>query len=240
MSLQLRRVPIHGTTGYQLWSTSHDIPVTPVFAYPSELKAYLRERGVEGAFATLSAADADTLVDVEWCPTKECVLDGQVPNGAEFLARVRKQMTWDEVAIRARNESSTDVFVQINEGDSVTGVFLGEPYTYAGHQKNGPYLDPYEVCTGTQPCMYCQNGLKSQLRILLNFYSEHRMRVLDCSVQLFKEVFYVREKYGLDKWEFSVRYEKQRYTVLPERELEPWLKYEISLTALHDLYSLKG
>ena len=104
---------------------------------------------------------------------------------------------WEEIRQRLgpdRDNSSGQLIFA--PGDAAIVTFIGEPYAY---EKDG------------------------ELRVRINVLRPGRKRCdwWEMGVAEFRVLYNVREKYGLDKWEYEIlRQAEGSYRILPERVIE--------------------
>lgn len=79
--------------------------------------------------------------------------------------------------MKFKSMERTNKFLKLNDGDSVTGVFVGDPCEFRQHFVDGKS----EVCDGND-CVHCQNGQKSSFRFRVNFID-----VKDFAVYIFEQ-----------------------------------------------------
>ena len=147
-----------------------------------------------------------------------------------------------EALAEKHDQASDGLFVKLtNDGDKVTGVFVGEPYAREVHWSGERYVS----CLG-EGCSYCASGKKPSLRVTVNFFQlpERSLKVIEGGIGWFKDLVKVREKYGLDNWSFEIERHgekgnpKTTYSILPEEKLAADVQQEIAKLALHELASL--
>jgi len=99
--------------------------------------------------------------------------------------------SWDDIEKRAEEAAKQGgIFVRLKDGESVVGLFCGEPHSYE------------TVWTGKASELYDEQkhaGMKPTLRIALNFFTGGAMKVIDLNATTFRKLCQARHKYGLDK-----------------------------------------
>ena len=153
---------------------------------------------------------------------------------------------WDSAIDRAAKNipicaNQDPLFTLAHDGDEVTLVILGDPYSYEMTYDEGRHHTKLYTIE-PKP-----RGSKFVVRIAINVavYSTKTVMVLDSSPPLFKEIIAVRNKYGLDKWAFVVsrRYGTPdqtlamhtSYSALPEHQLTDAERAEFVSLPLHNL-----
>ncbi|HEY1697943.1 MAG TPA: hypothetical protein VGG39_37545 [Polyangiaceae bacterium] len=136
-----------------------------------------------------------------------------------------------------KHVSAGGIFVRLqNDGDKIVGVFCGEPHAREVYWDGEKYADsPPE---GSAP--------KPTLRVALNFFvpADGAMKIIEGGTAWFKDLLEVRDKYGLDKWNFEVKRRgkkgdtKTRYTILPDAPVDDPLRTRIAAAGMHDLRSV--
>ncbi len=147
-------------------------------------------------------------------------------------------MTRRRVRLAERHTSS--IFVRLaNDGDKVVGVFVGDPYPREVVWTGEKYLD----VKNPEAEKYLKKGRSSSLRVATNLYipAENVVKVYEMGAVVFKDVFKLRDKYGLDTWAFEIERHggkgdnKTSYTILPEQRLDDTMRRKIAQLELHDL-----
>jgi hypothetical protein len=152
---------------------------------------------------------------------------------------------WDKAkSLADKHASQGSIFVRLqNDGDTVVGVFCGEPYAREVYWDGEKYVEA--SADGPPP------GATSKtpsLRVALNFYvpSEGTMKIVEGGTQWFRDLVNVREKYGLDKWLFEIKRHgkpkdpKTKYTILPEEKIDDALRATLARVATHDLAQMSA
>jgi hypothetical protein len=146
---------------------------------------------------------------------------------------------WD-IAKQMAERHTSSIFVRLaNDGDKVIGVFVGDPYPREVVWTGEKYLDVKRP----EAEKYLKKGRSSSLRVATNLYipAENVVKVYEMGAVVFKDVFKLRDKYGLDKWAFEIERHggkgdnKTSYTTLPELRLDDAMRREIAQLELHDL-----
>ncbi len=145
---------------------------------------------------------------------------------------------WDRAKQLAdKHASSNGLFVRLaNDGEKAVGVFCGAPYAREVLWTGDKYV-PYEENNAEH------KGKRPSLRVAINFYSldDGDMKIIEGGSQWFRDIAKVREKYGLDKWQFEIERHgasgdtKTTYSILPEQQVDAGLREKIAKHELHDL-----
>jgi hypothetical protein len=139
----------------------------------------------------------------------------------------------------AERHTSSNFLRLANDGDKVVGVFVGEPLSREVVWTGEKYLD----VKNPEAEKYLKKGRSSSLRVAMNFYipAEKAVKVYEMGAVVFKDVYKLRDKYGLDTWAFEIERHggkgdnKTSYTILPEQRLDDGMRREIAQLELHDL-----
>jgi hypothetical protein len=146
---------------------------------------------------------------------------------------------WD-IAKQMAERHTSSTFVRLaNDGDKVIGVFVGEPLAREVVWTGEKYLD----AKSPEAEKYLKKGRSSSLRVAMNIYvlAENVVKVYEMGATVFKDVFKLRDKYGLDTWAFEIERHggkgdnKTSYTILPEQRLDDAMRRKIAQLELHDL-----
>jgi hypothetical protein len=146
---------------------------------------------------------------------------------------------WDMAKQMAERHSSSNFVRLANDGDKVVGVFVGEPFSREVVWTGEKYLD----VKNPEAAKYLKKGRTASVRVAMNFYilAERVVRVYEMGAVVFKDVYKLRDKYGLDTWAFEIERHggkgdnKTSYTILPEQRLDDAMRREIAQLELHDL-----
>jgi hypothetical protein len=146
---------------------------------------------------------------------------------------------WDIAKQMAERHTSSTYVRLANDGDKVVGVFLGEPLAREVVWTGEKYLD----VKSPEAEKYLKKGRSSSLRVAMNIYvlAENVVKVYEMGATVFKDVFKLRDKYGLDTWAFEIERRgakgdnKTSYTILPEQRLDDAMRKQIAQLELHDL-----
>ena len=146
---------------------------------------------------------------------------------------------WDIAKQLAERHTSTTFLRLANDGDKVVGVFVGEPLAREVVWTGEKYLD----VKSPDAEKYLKKGRSSSLRVAMNIYvlAENVVKVYEMGATVFKDVFKLRDKYGLDTWAFEIERHggkgdnKTSYTILPEQRLDDAMRRKIAQLELHDL-----
>jgi hypothetical protein len=146
---------------------------------------------------------------------------------------------WDIAKQMAERHTSGTYLRLANDGDKVVGVFVGEPLSREVVWTGEKYLD----VRNPEAEKYLKKGRSSSLRVAMNIYvlAERAVKIYEMGAVVFKDVFKLREKYGLDTWAFEIERHggkgdnKTSYTILPEQRLDDAMRREIAQLELHDL-----
>jgi hypothetical protein len=143
---------------------------------------------------------------------------------------------WEQTEELAKQHEMGSTWLKLaNDKDSAVLVFLGEPYP-----REVCFVDgKYELFTPELKAA----GFKPSLRIAINvaLYGTREVKVLEQGMMFFKDLFKVREKYGLEKWCFEVQRNgaakdpKTTYSILPEHQLTPEEQEQFQSLPLNDL-----
>jgi hypothetical protein len=146
---------------------------------------------------------------------------------------------WD-IAKQMAERHTSSTFVRLaNDGDKVVGVFVGEPLSREVVWTGEKYLD----VRNPEAEKYLKKGRSSSLRVAMNIYipAEKSVKVYEMGAVVFKDVYKLRDKYGLDTWAFEIERHggkgdnKTSYTILPEQRLDDGIRRQIAQLELHDL-----
>jgi hypothetical protein len=146
---------------------------------------------------------------------------------------------WDIAKQMAERHTSSTFLRLTNDGDKVVGVFVGEPLSREVVWTGEKYLD----VKNPEAEKYLKKGRSSSLRVAMNIYvlAEKAVKVYEMGAVVFKDVYKLRDKYGLDTWAFEIERRgakgdnKTSYTILPEQRLDDATRREIAQLELHDL-----
>jgi hypothetical protein len=146
---------------------------------------------------------------------------------------------WDIAKQMAERHTSSNFLRLANDGDKVVGVFVGEPLSREVVWTGEKYLD----VKSPEAEKYLKKGRSSSLRVAMNIYvlAENVVKVYEMGATVFKGVFKLRDKYGLDTWAFEIERHggkgdnKTSYTILPEQRLDDAMRRKIAQLELHDL-----
>src|SRR5262249_6319306 len=143
----------------------------------------------------------------------------------------------EEMAKRVEQEGSLWLKLA-NDGDKAVVVFLGQPYPREVCFVDNKYV-PFDEARKA-------DGLKPTLKVAYNvaLLDSHDVKVFEQGMGFFKDLVKVRGKCGLGKWAFEVQRNgapkdpKTKYTILPERTLEPDEQKVFAALPQHDLAEL--
>jgi hypothetical protein len=146
---------------------------------------------------------------------------------------------WEHAKQMAERHTSSTFVRLANDGDKVVGVFVGEPLAREVVWTGEKYLD----AKSPEAEKYLKKGRSSSLRVAMNIYvlAENAVKVYEMGATVFKDVFKLRDKYGLDTWAFEIERHggkgdnKTSYTILPEQRLDDAMRRKIAQLELHDL-----
>jgi hypothetical protein len=146
---------------------------------------------------------------------------------------------WEHAKQMAERHTSSNFLRLANDGDKVVGIFVGEPYSREVVWTGEKYLD----VKNPEAEKYLKKGRSSSLRVAMNIYipAERKVKVYEMSAVVFKDVYKLRDKYGLDTWAFEIERHgskgdsKTSYTILPEQRLDDAMRRQIAQLELHDL-----
>jgi hypothetical protein len=155
-------------------------------------------------------------------------------------------MSWDDVQNRMeRADDEASLWVKLKaDGDSVVGVFRGDPYPHEVVWLGDRYVD----ADSPDAAPALKSGKRPSLRITINLAARTESgwtaKVLELSSAFFKDIFKVRDKYGLADWSFEIQRHgaakstSTTYSVLPEDRLTDDDKKAIEALDLIDLKAL--
>jgi hypothetical protein len=138
-----------------------------------------------------------------------------------------------------KHAADSGVFVRLaNNGDSVVGVFCGTPFAREVIWMG----DKYEFYDPESPA-HQATGKRPSMKVAINFYvlPQGEMKIIEGSSQWFRDLWAVREKYGLENWSFEIKRHgepkdpKTKYTILPEEKLAAEQRERIAKLELHDI-----
>jgi hypothetical protein len=146
---------------------------------------------------------------------------------------------WDTAKQMAERHTSTTFLRLANDGDKVVVVFVGEPLSREVVWTGEKYLD----VKNPEAEKYLKKGRSSSLRVAMNIYvlAEKAVKVYEMGAVVFKDVYKLRDKYGLDTWAFEIERRgakgdnKTSYTILPEQRLDDAMRKQLAQLELHDL-----
>ena len=146
---------------------------------------------------------------------------------------------WDIAKQMAERHTSTTFLRLANDGDKVVVVFVGEPLSREVVWTGEKYLD----VKSPEAEKYLKKGRSSSLRVAMNVYvlAERVVKVYEMGATVFKDVFKLRDKYGLDTWAFEIERRgakgdnKTSYTILPEQRLDDAMRKQLAQLELYDL-----
>lgn len=149
--------------------------------------------------------------------------------------------SWDDAEAKAEaHKKEGGLFCKLeNDGDSVVGIFMGDP------------LVREQVWTGQTYEAYDpekHKGEKVRLSFALNFYvpAEKDLKIIQGGVKWFDQVKKLRAKYGLDKWTFEITRSGAKgdaqttYTILPDEMIPESWQPSLAQLKLHDLEKIVG
>lgn len=149
--------------------------------------------------------------------------------------------SWDEAESKAEaHKKEAGIFCKLeNDGDSVVGIFMGDPFVREQVWTGQTYeaFDPVK-----------HKGEKVRLSFALNFYvpAEKQLKIIQGGVKWFDQVKKLRAKYGLDKWTFEITRSGAKgdaqttYTILPDEMIPDSWKPSLDQLKLHDLAKVVG
>jgi hypothetical protein len=146
---------------------------------------------------------------------------------------------WDMAKQMAERHTNSTFVRLANDGDKVVGVFVGEPLSREVVWTGEKYLD----VKNPEADKYLKKGRTASVRVAMNLYvlAEKAVKVYEMGAVVFKDVFKLRDKYGLDTWAFEIERHggkgdnKTSYSILPEQRLDDAMRREIAQLELHDL-----
>ncbi len=140
---------------------------------------------------------------------------------------------WDKLAQRA-DEMSDTMFVALEKGEKIAGVFIGEP-----HPKEVMWTGERYVELGSpEGKELIRHGKKPTFRAAINFFipAEDSVKIFEMSAPTFRTLFKMRRKYGLEGYAFEIeKQSKSKYSILPDAPLSERERAKIKTLELHDL-----
>jgi hypothetical protein len=139
-----------------------------------------------------------------------------------------------------QHAASGGIFVKLaNDGDKVSGCFVGSPYIREVVW-TGERYEPFDEDNTKQ------KGKRSTLRLAINFYvpAENTMKVIELSSSAIKDVFKLRDKYGFDSSLFEIERNggpgdpKTKYRILPDGPITAGMRADMADLALFDLHAV--
>ena len=118
-------------------------------------------------------------------------------------------------------------------------MFLGDPVPREVVWTGEKYLD----ANSDEGQALAKRGKRPSFRASVNVcvLPERTIKVFEMSANTFKDLFKVREKYGLNAWAYEVeRQAKNKYQILPERQLTDEEASEIAALELIDIANVMG
>ncbi|MCG8419847.1 MAG: hypothetical protein MJE77_18080 [Proteobacteria bacterium] len=140
---------------------------------------------------------------------------------------------WNTLAERA-DELSDSIFVKLEKGDKIVGVFLGDPHPKEVVWTGEIYVD----ANSAEGRALTKRGKKPTFRAAINIFvpDEEAVKIFEMSAPTFRDMFKLRQKYGLAGWAFEIEKQtKSKYTILPEKQLSDEQKRRVAALELHDL-----
>ena len=145
---------------------------------------------------------------------------------------------WDQLKERA-DELSDSMFLKLEQGEKLITVFLGDPVPREVVWTGETYLD----AASEDGQALLKRGKRATFRAAVNVcvLPEYALKVFEMAGSTFKDLYKLREKYGLDAWCFEIeRQTKNKYQMLPERQLTDEETQQIGGLALIDLAGFGG
>jgi hypothetical protein len=148
---------------------------------------------------------------------------------------------WDRAKEMADKQHKADSpFVRLQEdGDRVTGAFVGEPHAREVHWVDNKTVD----CTDLG-CSHCRVGLKKSFRVLFNFFvpEDRAMKVIEGAAKFFQAVLDARDKHALDGHLVEVtrvgKGKETIYTVVPVKPIDGAIAQAIRAAGVHTLSAI--
>jgi hypothetical protein len=148
---------------------------------------------------------------------------------------------WDQAKeIVDQHAASGGIFVKlVNDGDKVSGCFVGSPYIREVVW-TGERYEPFDEDDSKQ------KGKRSTLRLAINFYvpAENTMKVIELSSSAIKDVFKLRDKYGFDSSLFEIERNggpgdpKTKYRILPDGPITAGMRADMADLEVFDLHAV--
>ena len=142
-------------------------------------------------------------------------------------------------------ENNGGSFVKIGAGESVVGVFRGEPHDYRQHWLG----ERSEICLGGSSgdgCAHCANGIRATFRFRINFMvkegSTYVAKIFEQGRRVYDQLRGLHEDYDLEQTVVKITRhgsgaKDTTYTVLPvpKGTLSKEAQEALSKIKLHDL-----
>lgn len=145
-----------------------------------------------------------------------------------------------------REFGESGIFIRLKDGQSVTGVFRGDPYDFKQHWKNNKSV----LCEG-DGCPLCQEGVKAVFRFRINFVTQENGELV---VKIFEQG---RESYKTLKELHKIDYDLEKtfvkiartgsgprdtaYSIrpIPKWQVPQETDQKLSTLKLHDLVGMQ-
>jgi hypothetical protein len=129
-----------------------------------------------------------------------------------------ERMSWD----RMKTKGEGGMFVKIKDGESIEGVFRGEPYTYYS-----AFKDPNEYQHWSEG-----KSFRFKISFLVKEGEEWKAKIFQQGSRVAKDLLAVKEEYGLDNV-FKIKRtgsdkDDTKYSILFKRALTPFEKDAIA------------
>lgn len=143
--------------------------------------------------------------------------------------------TWEAIAELVEKHGPKDNGeIVLDVGDKIVAAFIGLPYALECIWDDWQWLEATD-----RQCSDQRYETKLRIRINLWIPAIGSTRWLEMNSRLFKDVYGVREKYGLDKWLFEIeRHDEATFSVLPEARIDPEIQQRIEQAHLYDLQNV--
>lgn len=142
----------------------------------------------------------------------------------------------------AKSEGGIKNRVKLKSGESIRGVFRGDPIDFKQHWVN----DRGITCSGTNECGPCEEGKKPSFRFRINFVTSengvYSAKVFEQGWNAYVAMRSLHEDYNLEKYVVKITRtgsDKQttKYSIvpMPNGEVTPDLEKKIAEIELNDL-----
>jgi hypothetical protein len=149
--------------------------------------------------------------------------------------------------IPQKQSSGNKKFISLGDGESITGVFAGEPIRYLRHWWESQKRST--DCTRDNTCEGCKQNIKVSERFRINFIKEENKvyvaKIFEQSMKVYTSLSILHKKYDLRKYPVTIhRMGKKNdtvYQIMPEldKELKPHVREYLNNIQLNDLGPIK-